>query len=223
MPRMPRGIRNKNPGNIRRDRTPWQGLAATQTDPEFFQFRSAEWGIRAMARILITYRDKYRIKRLNTIINRWAPPNGQRQDGQRYTQNTQAYIDHVAQLTGFESDQNLDLHSYEHVRPLIEAMIRHENGVQPYSREEIDHGLELAGIERDTPRKLPTPEAQASAVAAGGAAAAGGASLISEAAPAMPLLNTLANHLPLLIGGRVVAGGAWVAWTHWRRSRRSRA
>ena len=223
MSRQPRGIRLNNPGNIRRNDTPWQGLAPEQPDPEFFRFRAPEWGIRAMARILITYRDKYRIKRVNTIINRWAPPQGERQDGERYTQNTQAYIDHVAALTGFEPDQNLDLHSYAHVRPLIEAMIRHENGLQPYSRAEIDHGLELAGIERDTPRKLPTPEAQASAVAAGGAAAAGGASLISEAAPAMPLLTTLAQHLPLLIAGLVIAGCGWVAWTHWRRSRRSRA
>lgn len=222
MPRtVPRGIRNHNPGNIRRSRTPWQGLAAEQTDPEFLRFIASEWGIRAMARILITYRDKHRIKRLNTIINRWAPAEGERPDGSRYTQPTQAYIDHVARLTGFAPDQNLDLHSYAHVRPLIEAMIRHENGIQPYSREEIDRGLELAGITPPKPRKLPTPEAKASAVAAGGAAAAGGASMISEAAPAMPLLTTLAEHVPMIIGGLVLAGAGWVAWTHWRRAHRT--
>lgn len=220
---LPRGIRNHNPGNIRRDRTPWQGLADDQTDPEFFRFVSAEWGIRATARILITYRDKHRIKRLQTIINRWAPPDGERQDGQRYTQNTQAYIDHVARLTGFAPDQNLDLHSYKHVRPLVEAMIRHENGMQPYSREEIDRGLELAGIAPTKARKLPTVESKASAVAAGGAAVGGGASLLHEAAPAMPLLTTLANHLPLMIGAMVMAGAGWVAITHWRRSHRGDA
>lgn len=220
MPKQPRGIRNNNPGNIRRNDTPWQGLAADQTDPEFFRFRAPEWGIRAMSRILITYREKYRIKRLATVINRWAPSEGERPDGSRYSQNTQAYIDHVARLTGFDPDQNLDLLDYQVQRTLIPAMIRHENGMQPYSAEEIDRGLELAGIVPPKPRKLPTPEAKASAVAAGGAAVGGGASLLQEAGPTIPLLTTLANHLPLLIGGLVVAGAGWVAWTHWRRAHR---
>jgi hypothetical protein len=96
-------------------------------------------------------------------------------------------------------------------------MIRHENGVQPYSREEIDHGLELAGIERARPRKLPTSEAKAGAVTAGGAAVASGASLISDAAPAMPVLNTLAQHLPVVVLGLVVAGAFWVMWRYARR------
>lgn len=225
MPRtMPRGIRLNNPLNIRRDnRTPWQGLADDQPDAEFWKYISPEWGIRAAARILITYRDKYRIKRLQTIINRWAPAEGERPDGSRYTQPTQAYIDHVASLTGFAPDENLDLRSYAVLRKLIPAMIRHENGMQPYSAEEIDRGLELAGVAPAKPRKLPTPEAKASAVAAGGAAAAGGASLLQEAAPAVPLLTTLADQLPMLIGGLVVAGAAWVGWTHWRRAHRTAA
>ena len=30
-----RGIRNHNPGNLRRSADPWQGLAPEQTDKEF--------------------------------------------------------------------------------------------------------------------------------------------------------------------------------------------
>ncbi len=53
-----RGFRNNNPGNIRHGE-PWLGLAEDQTDPDFCQFVSVEYGIRAMFRILETYREKY--------------------------------------------------------------------------------------------------------------------------------------------------------------------
>lgn len=46
----PRGIRNNNPGNIRRNGDPWQGLAETQGDKEFFTFTTPVYGIRALAR-----------------------------------------------------------------------------------------------------------------------------------------------------------------------------
>jgi len=207
MPEAPRGIRNHNPGNIRRSKTPWQGLATDQPDPEFFRFKSPEWGIRAMARILITYKDKHRIKRLRTVIRRWAPP---------VENDTEAYISHVAFATGLDPDQNIDLHNYAHVRPLIEAMILHENGRQPYSADVIDRGLEMAGIAPPKLRRLPTAQAKASAVAASGAALASGASLISEAQPALPLLTRLADHLPAAVLAVVVAALAYAAWRYYR-------
>jgi hypothetical protein len=71
--KQPRGIRNHNPGNIRRNGDPWQGLAKDQTDREFFTFQSAVYGIRALARLLITYQDKYGLCTIETIIGRWAP------------------------------------------------------------------------------------------------------------------------------------------------------
>ena len=73
-----RGIRNHNPGNLRRSADPWQGLAPEQTDKDFFQFTSAKWGIRALARTLIAYQDKVGLKNIKQMIGRWAPPNGRR-------------------------------------------------------------------------------------------------------------------------------------------------
>ncbi len=71
----PRGVRNHNPGNIERDaRTRWQGQAARQSDPRFVVFTAPEWGIRAMARVLITYQDRHGCNTVAKIINRWAPP-----------------------------------------------------------------------------------------------------------------------------------------------------
>jgi seryl-tRNA synthetase len=58
--RTPRGIRNNNPGNIRRNGDPWQGLAERQGDVEFFTFKTIPiYGIRALARTLIAYQDKH--------------------------------------------------------------------------------------------------------------------------------------------------------------------
>ena len=69
---LPRGIRNHNPGNLEKG-DPWQGLADDQSaDPRFAVFEAPEWGIRAIARLLITYRDKHGVNTVNGVVNRWA-------------------------------------------------------------------------------------------------------------------------------------------------------
>ena len=45
--KLPRGIRNKNPGNIKLG-TDWDGLAAEQSDPTFCTFSEAVMGIRCL-------------------------------------------------------------------------------------------------------------------------------------------------------------------------------
>ena len=44
---LPRGIRNNNPLNIRRSKDKWKGMRAVQSDAQFVQFESLEWGWRA--------------------------------------------------------------------------------------------------------------------------------------------------------------------------------
>lgn len=68
-----RGLRNNNPLNIRRGQQ-WKGLRATQTDKEFAQFESLEYGIRAGFVTIKTYMTKYGIANISGIIYRWAPP-----------------------------------------------------------------------------------------------------------------------------------------------------
>ena len=148
--KLPRGISNCNPGNI--DRHPgvhWQGQAADQSkDPRFVVFLAPEWGIRAIARILLTYqtarkaRDGSRIDTIREIIDRWAPPN---------ENNTGAYARHVAELTGIDVNQKIDVRDYDTMRALVVAIITHENGTQPYSDEQITAGLEQAGIHPNSP------------------------------------------------------------------------
>jgi hypothetical protein len=59
---LPRGIRNNNPLNIRRGKDQWQGLRAQQTDAQFCQFETLEYGWRAAFYLLTRkYYHKYRL------------------------------------------------------------------------------------------------------------------------------------------------------------------
>jgi hypothetical protein len=124
----PRGIRNNNPLNIRKNNIEWQG--AVGDDGAFVQFDDAVNGIRAAARVLKTYRDKYGLNSVAGIISRWAPPN---------ENNTQAYIDSVSQKVGVAGHETLSDEDYPN---LIRAMIYHENGKQPYDVALINDGFE---------------------------------------------------------------------------------
>lgn len=133
-----RGIRNHNPGNIRKSKDKWQGLAEKQTDKEFFVFEKPSYGIRALAKVLITYQDKYNLQTIWEIINRYAP---------KSENPTSKYAQNLAEWTGFGMDQKLNLHTFEHLEPLVKAIIRQENGEQPYTEGQITKGLVLAGVE----------------------------------------------------------------------------
>ncbi len=132
---LPRGIRLNNPGNIKEapgDKTQWQGERATNDDPVFEEFVSPEAGIRALVRILLGYQRRYGLNTVTGIIARWAP--GCEND-------TGAYVAHVASRLGVTPDQAIDLTKAETMAGVVEAIIRHENGQQPYAREVI-----LAGV-----------------------------------------------------------------------------
>jgi len=133
-----RGIRNNNPGNLRRSEDPWQGLAETQTDTDFFVFQSPIYGIRALARTLIKYQDQHGLRTIRQIIGRWAPS---------VENDTVAYIRSVSEETGFAPDVVLDMHKYEHLKALVTAIIHFENGQQPYTGSQVDKALVLAGVE----------------------------------------------------------------------------
>ena len=97
--KLPRGIRNNNPLNIRKSGDKWQGLKTLQEDKEFFQFETIEWGWRAAFVILCkTYYGKYKLKTIRDIVTRWAPPK---------ENNTPAYIRHVSDYTGIGPDRDL--------------------------------------------------------------------------------------------------------------------
>lgn len=129
---MTRGIRNNNPGNIRHG-DPWEGRAELQPDPEFVTFTDPKWGIRAIARIMRTYRDRHGLKTIRQMITRWAPE----------TENdTAAYVDHVASQLGLHPDEPIDLEAVMH--RLIAAIIAHENANYSYPVATVEQGIALA-------------------------------------------------------------------------------
>lgn len=128
----PRGIRNNNPGNIRHG-SPWQGMAKEQTDKDYIQFLTPEYGIRAISKTLSTYANKYNIKTVRGIISRWAPPS---------ENDTESYIQTVADKLGVTPTQTISIDYYK--AGLIEAIVKHENGQQPYSVAQIKAGSLMA-------------------------------------------------------------------------------
>ncbi len=132
MSKLPRGIRLNNPGNIRHGDS-WDGMTALQPDPDFVQFESPAFGIRAMSKILDTYSRHYGLNTINSIVGRWAPP---------VENNTGAYVAHVAQKLGVSPHQPLNIDEYK--PELIAAIILHENGQQPYSMQQIYEGIAMS-------------------------------------------------------------------------------
>ncbi|CDG20572.1 Protein P5 [Xenorhabdus poinarii G6] len=130
---MSRGIRNYNPGNIRHG-DKWLGLRETQTDESFCQFVSPEYGIRAMLKILRNYERKYGDNTIRQFISRWAP---------KIENDTEAYIHYVSQAVGVTSDAVIDVNHQPTMTALIQAMIRMENGQQPYSDYVFTRAFEL--------------------------------------------------------------------------------
>lgn len=178
-PKLPLGVRLNNPGNLERG-DPWQGLADEQQHARFATFVNPVYGIRAIARTLITYQDKHGIRTIRGAIERWAPA-ADRND-------VAAYIASVSQRTGFAPDLPLDMHRYSDVRPLAEAIIRHENGRGPlptistwYDEETVHKAMLLAGIEPERRHVGPVPVSRETV----GATATGGLGVV-QVADALP-------------------------------------
>jgi hypothetical protein len=129
-----RGIVNNNPGNIRKSGAAWQGAVAGN-DPVFVTFDTPQDGIRAMAKVLLTYQRRHGLDTVAELIERWAPA----------TENDSfAYIDDVATRLGIDPDERIDLADPAILAALCGAIIRHENGRQPYSDAVLAAGVGAA-------------------------------------------------------------------------------
>ena len=133
--KLPRGIRNNNPGNIRHGQN-WQGLhpKSRELDSAFCVFTTPVAGIRALAKVLINYKKIHGLNTVRQIISRYAPPNENQ---------TIAYIQTVAKQIGVFPDAVIDIEERGILTVFIKAVIRMENGVQPYSDELIQQGIDL--------------------------------------------------------------------------------
>lgn len=129
----PRGIRNHNPGNIRHNSAnAWKGAALEQLDKAFVQFTAPQWGVRALGRVLMSY-ERAGLHTVSEIIGRWAPP---------LENLTGAYTRAVAHELGVDPGASIDVRAQ--LGKLAAAIIRHENGQQPYAATDLQQWVNLA-------------------------------------------------------------------------------
>lgn len=123
----PRGIANRNPGNLIRTtpRAGWEGAVPDDqlTDPRFEQFTAPVWGLRALAETLLNYQVRDGCRTIAGLINRWAPP---------VENDTGAYLADVCQRIGYAPDAVVSLRNVPPLVALSRAIIEHENGECPY-------------------------------------------------------------------------------------------
>lgn len=129
---MSRGLRNRNPGNIRRSATTYKGEAES-TDPAFKAFESMPWGYRAMFVLLHTYRSRHGCRTLRAMIGRYAPPS---------ENDTESYIRTVATFAGISPDQEINTADRDVMVKVVAGMSRVENGV-PAIMTDVEAGWNL--------------------------------------------------------------------------------
>lgn len=117
---LPRGLRNNNPGNIRRNSDVFQGEINPGRDKEFKQFKNMAYGYRAMYKILLNYYNKYQLNTIRKMISRWAPEN---------ENNTAAYVSLVSSYSGVGPDDLISFDREQMIR-IVAGMSRVENGIE---------------------------------------------------------------------------------------------
>ena len=130
---MSRGLRNCNPGNIRRSKTRYKGEKLPSRDSEFKEFESMAYGYRAMFVLLDSYSRRYGLCTIRQMLNRYAPP----------VENfTEGYIRFVSEKTGIAPDEIINTRAARDMVPVVAAMSQIENGVAAVM-DDVHRGWEL--------------------------------------------------------------------------------
>ena len=130
---MSRGLRNNNPGNIRRSKVKYLGKVSPSRDPEFKEFETMAYGYRAMFVLLDTYRSRYGLTTIRQMLNRYAPPK---------ENFTEGYVRFVAEYSGVAPDEIVNTRAERDMIPIVSAMSKIENGVAA-NRADVEAGWAL--------------------------------------------------------------------------------
>lgn len=128
-----RGLRNNNPGNIRLNGITYEGEIVPSKDKSFKQFKSMEYGYRAMFVVLHTYARKYGINTIEGMISRYAPAS---------ENHTQKYIDAVSEWSGVPGTSHITTTNADVMIPIVAAMSRVENG-EAADKSEVEAGWKM--------------------------------------------------------------------------------
>lgn len=137
-----RGLRNKNPGNLRPlpNGEKWDGQIGVDNGAggPFVIFSSFYYGLRALARVLMNYQATYGLQTVREMINRWAPAS---------ENDTNQYVDLVAAAMGVDPDQAVAVVDN---KPMLFAMmgaiVKEENGLNPFSTATLDAPVNSARL-----------------------------------------------------------------------------
>lgn len=128
-----RGLRNLNPGNIRRSAVLYKGEIAESSDSAFKQFESIEAGYRAIFVLLHTYRLRGYADDIEGMISRYAPS---------FENNTERYITFVSRSSGISRKVKLDTLCHDQMVPIVSAISYMENGVSA-KIDDVEAGWQL--------------------------------------------------------------------------------
>ncbi len=130
---LPRGLRNRNPGNIRCSAVRYKGECSEGDKDGFRRFESMAWGYRAMFVLLHTYSLRYGCRCIADMIARYAPPS---------ENDTAAYVRRVGKASGVDVRAIVDTSDGEVMRRIVGAMSAVENGV-PADEDDVKAGWKL--------------------------------------------------------------------------------
>lgn len=121
-----RGMRNYNPGNIKRGSSNWQGMLPNQgNDPVFVQFYSMPAGIRASLKLLLKYYYDYDLRNVHGIVNRWSATD------------KSAYINFVSDCYGADPFETIPGTEYS-IKKLASCVFDFENRFAKPTQSEIN-------------------------------------------------------------------------------------
>ena len=107
--KLPRGLRNCNPGNIRINGDLFQGEIRPSKDKSFKQFETMAYG----------YYNNYKLETICKMIGRWAPEN---------ENDTDSYIKAVSDYAGIPADDPININDREQMIRIVAGMSKVENG-----------------------------------------------------------------------------------------------
>lgn len=130
---LPRGLRNCNPGNIRKNNIVYAGEIVPSQDENFKQFTTMAYGYRAMFVVLYTYQHRYGLDTIAKMLGRYAPKN---------ENDTAAYIRAVAERSGVPATSHITATNKDVMIPIVAAMSFVENGEEAHIAD-VERGWKL--------------------------------------------------------------------------------
>lgn len=117
-PKLSRGVRNNNPGNLVKTNNAWIGKIKNGTDSRFEQFTDVKYGIRAMIIDIIGDIGKGK-NTIRKLISEYAPA---------FENNTNNYVNVVSSALGINPDSIIKEVDFTFIHKISRAIITHENG-----------------------------------------------------------------------------------------------